>query len=749
MPAPHDQSIASNLSDPAALLARQLARQLVSQAEASRQRRCLLLAGEQGWCRQQAVGILRGWQPQPLLWVAHDAPDGSWRVSAGDARQLIGQQLQALVFDAWDGFDPDAFGATTGTLQGGGLLLLLTPPLAEWPGYADPEHARIVTAPTGPDQGNGRYLKRLARIVAADPHTIILRQHQPLPALPPLPADLAAADIDYADQGAAVAAVVRVATGHRRRPVVLTADRGRGKSAALGIAAAELLQQGIQSIAVTGPRLASVGAVFEHCARLLPAAKHPPGIIELPGGSLRFVAPDQLLAEPRSLDLLLIDEAAALPTALLQRLLKQYNRIAFATTVHGYEGSGRGFALRFNHALDRGTRGWHKLQLKTPMRWAADDPLEALCFRSLMLDAEATADAIAGSATPTTCSVEAVDRDQLVDDEAMLRELFGLLVLAHYRTRPYDLRQLLDGSNVSVLALRHRGHVVGTALLAAEGGLDATTCSDIWAGRRRPHGHLLPEALSAHLGLQQAPALHSQRIMRIAIHPAARRRGLGLQLLQAIAGYARKQGMDYLGSSFGATPELLGFWQQAGYRPVRISTRASAASGSHSAIMLQGISEVGTRLCELAGERFQAHLPAELGDHLQALDVDLALQLLGNRPPRPRLEHQDWLDLLAFSCARRDYEACIVPIAALSRFALAESNAPLQLDQRRLLLARVVQRRGWAEVAALSRLSGRAQVVSGLRAALRALLLHYAPADIREQALTLIETDRSKPRLPG
>jgi tRNA(Met) cytidine acetyltransferase len=758
-------------------------------------RRTLVLAGNQGWCRDQAVRVITGQGAETLLWIGADLPDAlpdtSWQVPARRYHQVLGTEVAALVFDAHDGFDPDAFGAATGTLRGGGLLLLLTPPLDDWPAFGDPERQRIATAPYRTDQVSGHYLRRLAGILRDAPGVSLVEQsgprHDPIPepAAQQAPTSTGTTTIGP-DQAKAVDAVIKVANGHRRRPVVLTADRGRGKSAALGIAAARLLLAGSRSIAVTGPRLESVRPVFEHCAAMLPGCRRSDNSIHWhgepadakPEGRLIYLAPDELLAEPQTLDLLLVDEAAALTTSLLERLLKQYNRIAFATTVHGYEGTGRGFALRFSRNLDRGTRGWRTVKLETPIRWAADDPLEALSFRALLLNAEAAPDDQVADATADDCELAILDREQLAADETSLRELFGLLVLAHYRTRPYDLRHLLDGPNLTVMVLRHHGHVVATALVAAEGGFDADACHDIWAGRRRPHGHLLPESLSAHLGLEQAPRQHCLRVMRIAVHPAARRRGLGLHLLTAIADLGHRSGVDYLGSSFGADPELLAFWARAGYQPVRIAIKTSAASGNHSAIVLQGLSDHGQALCELARQRFAAQLPYQLGDHLRQLDPDLALQLLSEKVLECRvdkrsastehareggcaalihptsvaglndiggsvsaaatetLDNQDWLDLIAFACARRVYEACLAPIYKLTLKALSASGTetPLTPEQRRLLLQRVIQRRSWSDVAAELGFSGRADTIRALRGTLRQLLFHYGDSETRHKA---------------
>jgi tRNA(Met) cytidine acetyltransferase len=87
-------------------------------------------------------------------------------VAPSKVSRLLGQELQVLVIDAYDGFDPDAVGAAVGALVGGGLLLLLTPPLAQWRDYPDPQHARITVAPYGPEAVTGRLLQRQARLHA-------------------------------------------------------------------------------------------------------------------------------------------------------------------------------------------------------------------------------------------------------------------------------------------------------------------------------------------------------------------------------------------------------------------------------------------------------------------------------------------------------------------------------------------------------------------------------------------------------
>lgn len=711
----------------------EIARRLVRDAADTGQRRGLVLAGGADWCTSGAREVLSGLEFGESMWVTAHPPAGVRALSGAQARKVLGREVDALVFDAHSGFDPDAFGAAVGTLRGGGLLLMLVPPLAEWPSFADPERARIAVAPYTASQVGGRFLQRLAEVLSAADGVAVLsqdgsvRQPRPLPrpaageGAPPRPA----APYRTEEQRLAVEAVERVARARSPRPLVLTSDRGRGKSGALGLAAARLLRLGSGRILVTAPRLSACEALFEQAAGQLPEAEMGRGRIRWGGGAIEFVPPDDLCLTPRTADLVLVDEAAAIPAPLLEQLLVQYPRLVFATTVHGYEGTGRGFDLRFRKVLDARTPGWEAMRLETPVRWAAGDPVEALVYRALLLDAAPAPPAVAARVRPEDCRIERLDRDLLVRDAHLLGELFGLLVLAHYRTRPYDLRHLLDGPNLGVYVLRAGGHVIGTALTAAEGGIDAATARAVFEGRRRLRGHLIPQSLAAHGALVNAPCLRYTRVMRLAVHPAAQARGLGTRLLGRLVADAAADGCDAVGASFGATPELLGFWARSGFAAVRLGFTREHTSGSHSAMVLRPLSAAGAALQVAARRRLAEDLTELRADVWRDVDPRLvaALDVGAQGGGRPALAPPEWEEIEAFAFAHRGYEASLVPIAKLVRQALVSPTAAAALStpQRRALELRVVQKRGWAQTAGALGAAGRGEVLAILRGAVGVL----------------------------
>lgn len=698
------------------------ARALSAAAFAAAHRRLVVIAGEPQWGQQQAAVIV-------------EALPGDWcrigdETAVAKAHTLLGGEWQGIVYDAHAGFDPDAFGAVSGTLRAGGLLLLVTPKLTEWPDYPDPQRSRITVYPYSDEQVDGRFLRRLARQLQVSEDGYLIEQGQPLPPTP-LAAETikpSAEKIDEcatADQLAAVEALCKVAQGHRRRPLVLVSDRGRGKSAALGLAAARLLQQGLKHIVVTAPRLAAVEQLFHHAADRLPEAEHSRGLLRLADGAeLRFEPPDRVVHADIPCDLLLVDEAAAIPASLLQPMLRHHARIAFATTVHGYEGTGRGFDLRFRQVLDTQTPEWRRLRMEQPIRWAEGDPLERLVFRTLLLDAEPASDEAVAAIPLEQCRVERLDRDALLDDEPLLSQLFGLLVLAHYRTSPGDLRNLLDGPNLEITVLRHHEIVLGCAMVAREGGFDAPLAQQIYAGERRLRGNLLPQSLATHGGLAQAPRLTAARVMRIAIHPARQGEGLGRHLLTGVIEQAHADGADYLGASFGSDPRLLDFWRGSDCLPVRVGLKREASSGAHAMMVMRPLSVEGEAIYRQARQRLAGQLATLLSEPLAGLEPELVSRLL-HHSQSEMPDAEAWADACSFARLQRDYGNCLSGLRQCLLFALSDAPLLLSAGQQALAIAKVLQLRPWPELVAAQGLPGRKQAMEQLRGIFRTLCGHY------------------------
>lgn len=679
-----------------------------------RQRRALVISGAAEWCHQLARETLLAAQlDSDAIWLGHEVDvDGVTIIPTTRAKKLLGREYSALVYDLHAGFDPDALGIAAGVVIGGGLLVLLVPPLATWPEFKDPEYVRILPAGYGLKTITGRFVRRIAHILREDDSVYLVEQGQPFPSIETkfIHGTLGHDQNPIAnDQDLAVTAICAMVKSDKPYPLVIIADRGRGKSAALGIAAAQLQRNKKIKIVVTGLRRDAVGSVFKHAGD--------------EKDNIEFVAPDELASGNYPLDLLLVDEAAAIPAQMLERLLIRYPRIVFTSTVHGYEGTGRGFVTRFFCLLDKRFQNWKLQRLTTPIRWAMGDPVEHLVFKMLLLDAEPVDEARVNAVASNKCTVIPLDREQLIADEARLSELFGLLVAAHYRTRPYDLLNLLDGPNVSGILAAYDGHVVGTVLLADEGNIDPQLAEQIYLGVRRPRGHLLPQSLAAHGGLPEAATLSYQRIMRIAVHPALRRRGMGRLLIEAVQENSKIRGADIVGASFGATAELLDFWLSCGFYVARIGLTREHSSGTHSLMLLKGLTQAGIDMVARLTKKMDAQLPWLLMGPLKDLDQDIVAKMASIERCAV-LDAEDKRDLEAFLEGHRGFEVSYVALAKLEY--LLKSNTRMTGDDSSFL-SEVIHHYGqWNILAQRESLTGKAEVVAALRKSVAGLIKKHS-----------------------
>ncbi|HET9679647.1 MAG TPA: GNAT family N-acetyltransferase, partial [Gammaproteobacteria bacterium] len=736
-------------------------------------RRLLVFSGSKDWAQKKSTALITdaALPDKQVLWLGN-----------ADASRILGSEFSLIVFDAYTGFDADTFGMASGTLIGGGTFILLCPPLNDWPSYDDPANEKLIPFASEP-LTHSRFLQRAVKILQQDSATQIIEQtpsfrpppssfrRKPESILPatkmdsgsahaPCRADMTAISGGLSrrndkrktipatpDQSNAIKAIIHAGKSRARRPVVLTADRGRGKSTALGLAAAELLNENLGDIVITAPRPSACEQAFIHAAK-----------------TLRYVAPD-VLAHDETLQnnpprLVMVDEAAAIPTPLLTRILQRFPRTVFSTTVHGYEGTGRGFALRFRKTLDTLTPDWKAVTLQTPIRWAENDPLENVTAKLLLLDAEAASDDEVMEAATNNCEYTQLDRDTLIvppfatgtvaptkagainkitpvipaqagihllDDEkqkcassSILNELFGLLVLAHYRTRPFDLRLLLDAPNIRIYCTFHNKRVAAVALVALEGGLGTEIAQAIRYGQRRPQGHLLPETLAAQAGFADAATLKAARVLRIAVHPAVQGRGLGGALLKHINNDLSHD-VDYIGSVFGATPGLLKFWQQAGFTPAWLGTTRGKSTGEHAALLMQPLSPAGQELQTAVKKHFADNLPQQLADPQSLADLEPALvcELLQSNAAPAAPSANDWSAIETFAHGTRPFESVLTPVWRFAQWLLSESARCNDLSEQQItaLVTRVIQRQTWQQVVRACDVAGKPQVIALLREA--------------------------------
>jgi tRNA(Met) cytidine acetyltransferase len=540
------------------------------------------------------------------------------------------------------------------------------------------------------------------------------------------------------DQASAVGALERLR--ERDVAVVVEANRGRGKSAAAGLAAGSLAAAG-RDVLVTAPTRRNAAEVFERAEALLAELGRLSSVdaaadvrTATGDGRVRFRNPEATTTLPDDPDVVIADEAAALPVARLEALLAA-PAVAFVTTVHGYEGTGRGFDVRFRDRLATSDHDVTDVRLREPIRHAATDPVERWAFRALLLDARPPVDPLMADAALPDAAYRALEPDDLLADEYLLREAFGLLVLAHYRTEPDDLTRLLDAPNLHCRALLLDGHVAAVALLAREGGLPEPVRVDAYEGGR-VRGNMLPDVLTSQLRDLDAGVPVGYRVLRIATHDAIRSRGFGTHLLERCHAEF-DDAVDWFGVGYGATPRLVRFWVRNGYRTVHCSTTRNATSGEHSAVMLRPTSDRGRDLHDRHTRRFYGRMRDGLGDALADLDPDVARAVLRatdvSALDPPTLTDHEWRVVVAAAHGPGIYDAAPGAFRDLALAGLVDPVAGLSDRDERLLLSKCLQAHAWERVAADLDYASTRQSMRALGEAIRPLIDRYGSSAAREE----------------
>ncbi len=624
--------------------------------------------------------------------------------------EILGGTWDVLIADLSRQFRANDLGRLVEVIRGGGLILLTIPPVEDWLSTLT-EFQRRFLVPPFEDRGVRQLFKRRFLSFLGRPGTFLMdgeirgqlvgrlsgKRTPPERTGDPL-LDLCAT----LDQQRVFSSLVEAA-GSRKRAFILTANRGRGKSAVIGLALARIVTKTkMRRAVVTSPSMEGIQTLFQFLMKGFDSlgVKYEPLIrnghvidVRFRDGNVFYLTPDS--AAEVGVRLKVVDEAAAIPISTLFRILHSSRFAIFSSTVHGYEGAGRGFTLRFLRRIRNSNLPFVEERMEEPIRYPPGDPVEAWLYDFLLLNAEPEEPP---EGEPEEAVYERLDLEGV--DEGFLRKFYGIYVLAHYRNRPNDLATLLDAPHHFARVLSLSGEPVVSLHLAEEGGLPNRILEDMMEGRRDLPGHMIPSRVVLHYDFKSFGRLRGWRIVRIATHPDLQGRGFGTRALEEVEGEALSEGIDWVGAGFGATDDLLRFWVRNDYIPIHISPRRNPVTGEYSVLVVKPLSGKARNLLGEIVKEFKRRLLNSLHDVYFPLNPVVARHLLKTPLPsgRLRLSQSQRSRLMGFVRGTYIYELASDAIYELARHYFWLGRDCLTTLEDSILLAKVLQGKGWEMV---------------------------------------------------
>nr|DBA17534.1 TPA: hypothetical protein GDO54_002963 [Pyxicephalus adspersus] len=379
-----------------------------------------------------------------------------------------------------------------------------------------------------------------------------------------------------------------------RSTVALTAARGRGKSAALGLAIAGAVAFGYSNIFVTSPSPDNLHTLFEfifkgfdslhyqeHLDYEIIQSLNPEfekavvrvNVFKEHRQTIQYIHPADAVKLGQA-ELVVIDEAAAIPLPLVKSLMGPY-LVFMASTINGYEGTGRSLSLKLiqqlrqqsaesqvsNTAENKNTstqrlasaRTLHEVSLQESIRYAPGDPVEKWLNELLCLDCLNISRMISGCPLPETCTLYYVNRDTLFcyhkASESFLQRLMALYVASHYKNSPNDLQMLSDAPAHHLFCLlppvpptqNALPEVLAVIQVCLEGEISRQSVMNSLSRGKKASGDLIPWTVSEQFQDPDFGSLSGGRVVRIAVHPDYQGMGYGSKALQLLQMYYEGQ----------------------------------------------------------------------------------------------------------------------------------------------------------------------------------------------------------------
>ncbi|KAJ4287927.1 N-acetyltransferase 10 [Kalmusia sp. IMI 367209] len=487
--------------------------------------------------------------------------------------------------------------------------------------------------------------------------------------------------------------------------VTLTAARGRGKSAALGVAVAAAVAHGYSNIFITSPSPENLKTLFEfvfkgfdalgymdHQDYTIMQSTNPDfnkaivrvNVHRQHRQTIQYIQPQDAYTLGQA-ELVVIDEAAAIPLPLVRKLMGPY-LVFMASTINGYEGTGRSLSLKLiqqlreqsrgrangaGHVIDRSTgkeskdgtetsmagRSLREITLSEPIRYAQGDAVERWLNDVLCLDATLPRSKMntQGCPHPSECELLHVNRDTLFSfnpaAEMFLQKMMALYVASHYKNSPNDLQLMSDAPAHQLFVLvppikpgdNKLPEPLCVVQVALEGQISRESVLSSLNRGQRAGGDLIPWIVSQQFQDENFAGLSGARVIRIATNPDYIKMGYGSRALELLVDFydgkfaslsekeqKEVEGMrrvteeelenatllkdevkvreaknmpplfahlpeikapqlDYVGVSYGLTPQLHKFWKRASFIPVYLRQTANELTGEHTCVMLRSL----------------------------------------------------------------------------------------------------------------------------------------------------------------
>ena len=388
-----------------------------------------------------------------------------------------------------------------------------------------------------------------------------------------------------------------------RSTVTLTAARGRGKSAALGVAIAAAIAHGYSNIFITSPSPENLKTLFEfvfkgfdalnyldHIDYTIIQSTNPDfnkaivrvNVHRQHRQTIQYIQPQDAYTLGQA-ELVVIDEAAAIPLPLVKQLMGPY-LVFMASTINGYEGTGRSLSLKLIQQLREQSRGFPKLNgagdaevadrtsgkattngdgaaargrslreitLTEPIRYAEGDSVERWLNKVLCLDATLPTSKLntQGCPHPSKCELLHVNRDTLFSfhpvSEKFLQQMIALYVASHYKNSPNDLQLMSDAPAHQLFVLvppvdedsARLPEPLCVIQVALEGQISKQSVISSLSRGQRAGGDMIPWLVSQQFQDEEFAGLSGARIVRIATTPEYTNMGYGSRAITQLTDF--------------------------------------------------------------------------------------------------------------------------------------------------------------------------------------------------------------------